>query len=997
MWFGVLGPIEVRHGDQEVAVGRRKERAVLALLLAAANRTVALDRIVDTLWGDEPPDQAISSLHAYISNLRRRLEPDRPPRSPASRLVTRPPGYALVVEPEEVDAHLFESIVADSSRVGRAGDLREAERLMTEALNLWRGPAYGEFGDEPFAIPEVVRLEELRAATIEDRMEIRLALGMTAVVVAEAEALVSASPTRERAWGHLMLGLYQSGRQTEALQAYQRCRLALAEQSGVDPGIDLQRLEGRILAQDPDLLRSRHEVLAAVPASSVGEPPSLTTGTGSGLIGRHRELEQLDRLADATVTGHGQVVLVSGEAGVGKSTLVAELAERVRQIGFAVAMTRWPETLDRPALAPWYAVLEQLGHEDDDIIGPVQAAIVDSRTPTVSGLVGQIVDTVIGHANQRPVLLVCDDVQWAEELSHDLIRRLSEQAQSAPLLIALVQRHPATDEQPGLIETLATLARLPYLSRINVGGLAPDDMIEMIRQATQILPSASVGASIHEQTGGNAFYALELGRLLGAEGDLTSTDDLGDLGVPTSVRDVIRRRLSRLPDQAVTVLGIAAVLGSEVEPLLLQRVAAVDLETVADQLDLAEASGFLRRHPTRIGRYRFAHELVRAAIVDAMPGLHAARLHARSIDAIVEIHGEDDARVVHRLARHAVAAVEVLGGEQAARRLNRSALAYRAMLDLDRTLETFHRALEMTDEMPTSTVKADLQAELTMRVGQAEFLIRGLDAKIEARFDRALDLARHGSIDARVVALSGIGTHLLLWGRVVEAIEVGEELLSFGLPEDSVATGNGLYLTGFKPVVDPHATVDRSILDRPPMTGPVVKWTTWLAGLGLVEIVTGQSEVGTERVVDAARQALSDHTADAWELAWTLAFSIASLVLAGDATAVEEIADRLPQRSEGVAIVDGTVDGGRAWARAMAGDGAALGDLAQARAGLRDRGEMLFWLFLTLAHAELALAVNSDRDAAATIVAEATAMIEQRGLRGLQPWCAELEGRLVRR
>lgn len=828
-------------------------------------------------------------------------------------------------------------------------------------------------------------------------MELRLALGMTAVVIADAEAVVSATPTRERAWAHLMLGLFRAGRQAEALQAYERCRVALAELSGVEPGIELQQLERRILDQDSELLVITPQVLTAPPTPAVVvESTAPPTGVGTGLVGRRHELEQLDRLVDATAAGRGQVVLVSGEAGVGKTSLTAELADRAARVGFAVAVTRWSETLDRPALAPWHVVLEQLGLEGSDVIQPVRAAIVDSRTPTVSGLVGRIVDAVLERTVQRPVLLVCDDVQWAEELSNDLLRRLVEQANTSALMIVLVRRYPATDEQPGLLPTLATLAGLPNVNRLDIEGMAPDEMVEMIRQATHISPSDRVGTAIHEQTGGNAFYALELGRLLGAEGDLTATEDTVNLGVPTSVRDVLRRRLSRMPDQAVTLLGMAAVLGNEVEPRLLQAVAAIDIATVADQLDLAEASGFLRKHPTRIGRYRFAHELVRAAIVDAMPALHAARLHGRAIDALIEIYGEDDARVVHRLARHAVAAVEVLGGEQAARRLNRSALAFRSMLDLDRALETFHHALEQTRDMPACTNQADLQAELTMRVAQLEFLIRGLDDRVAAQFDRALELVRNGAMDARVTVLSGVGAHWMLWGRVVDAVEIGKELLSFDHPVESVANNNGRYLAGFEAIVQPDAMADRRMLESPPMTGPVVKWTTRAAALGLVEIIDGHVEAGRERLVDSARQALADPTADAWELAWTLGFSISGLVLVGDHTAVLEITDRLPQRSEGIAIVDRAIEGGKAWARSARGDERAFDDLAMARADLLRRGEHFFWLFLTLAHAELELNARHDLESAGAILAEAVGVIEQRGLLGLLPWCVKLDDRLAR-
>jgi DNA-binding SARP family transcriptional activator len=214
MEFGLLGPLEVRCQDGPLALGRRKQRALLALLLLHANRTVARERLIDELWGESAPETAVTSVQVYVSRLRKSL--------PEGVLLTRPPGYVVQVEPEQVDLLRFERLVAEAR--GAAPALAAA--LLHEALELWRGPPLAEFGEEPFARVEAARLEELRLAALEDRIDADLALGRHADLVGELDALVSAHPHRERLRAQLMLALYRSNRQAEALEAYRAARAA---------------------------------------------------------------------------------------------------------------------------------------------------------------------------------------------------------------------------------------------------------------------------------------------------------------------------------------------------------------------------------------------------------------------------------------------------------------------------------------------------------------------------------------------------------------------------------------------------------------------------------------------------------------------------------------------------------------------------------------------------------------------------------------------------
>ena len=239
--FRILGPLEVVDGEDALHLGGQKQRALLALLLLDPNRVVSTDRIVDALWGEEPPRTAATSLQNFVSQLRKLLGPET--------LVTKPPGYELRLAGEQLDLQRFRRLV-DEAR-GEPPEER-AERLQL-ALALWRGPPLADLGFESFAQSEIVRLEESRLAVVEDRIEAELEAGRHAELAGELETLAEEHPLRERLRAQLMLALYRAGRQAEALQIYHDTRRVLVEELGIDPSPSLQHLHGSILRQDPGL------------------------------------------------------------------------------------------------------------------------------------------------------------------------------------------------------------------------------------------------------------------------------------------------------------------------------------------------------------------------------------------------------------------------------------------------------------------------------------------------------------------------------------------------------------------------------------------------------------------------------------------------------------------------------------------------------------------------------------------------------------------------
>ncbi|GAA2258383.1 BTAD domain-containing putative transcriptional regulator [Actinomadura luteofluorescens] len=249
--FGVLGPVTAWDGSgNAIALKGPRHRAVLARLVVARGRVVPVSRIVDDLWAD-PPSDAVGAVRTFVAALRRVLEPDRPPRTPPRLLVTEGPGYALRAGPDAVDAWRFERAVASD---GPPGELAAA---LDEALGWWRGPAYAEFADEPWARAEHSRLAELRLRAVERKAEARLAQGRAAEAIPDLDAHVTDHPWREDAWRLLALALYRTGRQGDALAVLQRARKLLVEELGLDPSPAMRRLEEDILRQADHLEPAR--------------------------------------------------------------------------------------------------------------------------------------------------------------------------------------------------------------------------------------------------------------------------------------------------------------------------------------------------------------------------------------------------------------------------------------------------------------------------------------------------------------------------------------------------------------------------------------------------------------------------------------------------------------------------------------------------------------------------------------------------------------------
>lgn len=382
----LLGPVEVVAGDEVVTPAGLKERILLALLALSPEAPVSPDRLVDVLWGDEPPSQPANALQARVSALRRSLR--------SSEAVVRAPGgYVLAVPSDSVDVHRFERLVEEAGDARRRGAPGQALASLEDALGLWRGSALSDLAFHDVAVAEVARLEEMRLGCEEERLQLMVDHGRAEEAVTLAEQLVDDHPFRERLWCLLMLALYRSGRQADALRAYGRARDVLVEELGLDPGPELQELEEAILVQDPSLS-----------APSRGPREGHLPARLSSFVGRDREVGEVRDLLRI----HRLVTLV-GPGGVGKTSLAQAAAESL-----------WGSFMD----GVWLAELAALG--DADLVADQVARTLGVRWMASHGddRAPEALDVLAQHVAGREMLVVLDNCEHLVEAVAALVDRL---------------------------------------------------------------------------------------------------------------------------------------------------------------------------------------------------------------------------------------------------------------------------------------------------------------------------------------------------------------------------------------------------------------------------------------------------------------------------------------------------------------------------------------------------------------------------------------------
>ncbi len=826
MEFRILGTLEVEEHARVVNVRGARRRALLARLLLSPNQAVPDERLAHDVWLGYPPRGAGSTLASHVSLLRKALGTDR--------IEHRAGGYCLAVHDHELDAAGFESDVASGRRAMRVGNTQYAADCLERGLRRWRGAALADVDGAFWAHGEIARLEELRLGAEEALLETRLTLGQHHAIAAAAEAGVRAEPLREQRWAILMTALYRSGRQADALRAFQRLRSILDEQLGVEPSPNLAQLEEAIVLQSPDLnvttarvepvrnprsQPSRLEVstvlvanassgppapegsddgsrsllgrvadeiaahggrqmvvetddvravfdsptdglaaassmqiawaahrqasrpagglrvgmsigeVALVDAAWFGDPvdeayelstrahpgevlvtakvrlmagsncrlpftetedmyidhsrapvPVLSLGwdstppgsdriplvgvldSESTFVGRNDELAELKHLAGRAEGGQRQVVLVGGEPGIGKTSLVAEMARQVQSGGGTVLLGGCREVANAPfqpfieALGYYvdHAPIDELRHHVEEFGGELARLlpgltrrVPESPPPTRSDddterflAFRAVVGLLAAASRNRLVLLVLEDVHWADHATQQLIQHLTSSPERMSVLILGTFRSTEMTPDHPLADTLAALWRATNVSRVELAGLSQFEVQDLCRSiAGRAIDGGAVDAfatDLHTETAGNPFFVGELLRHLVESGEVIRGDGTGWSSnrphlrseLPVSLREVIGQRVHRLGTKGERVLSLAAVIGEAFGLPTLTQVADMSPDALLDLLERAQRSSLLNESGTT-GSFVFTHALIRRALYGGLQPARRRQLHAR--------------------------------------------------------------------------------------------------------------------------------------------------------------------------------------------------------------------------------------------------------------------------------------------------------------------------------------------------------------------------------
>ena len=438
--YGLLGPLQATVDDHAVDLGGSRQRAVLAVLLLNRNAVVSADRIVDLVWGEEPPPTASTALQGHVSKLRRLLGP--------GAIETHPPGYLLRAAPDDVDADRFVFLIARATGAPPG----PAARRLREALALVRGPALADLADQPFAEIEAARLEELRLTATEARIAADLDLDGAAAVVPELEALVAEHPYRERLHALRMLALYRTGRQADALAAYQAARASLDEGLGIDPGPDLQALELAILNQDPSL---------APPPQASATPGNLPVPP-SPLVGRMADVAD----ARERLLGTTRLLTLTGPGGIGKTRLALAIAASLAGdlAGGAWFVDLEDATNAAGAMATIGATLGLPEPAADDILEPLRE-----------------------RAAAGPMLLVLDNLEQVPSIAAPIAQLLA----SSPDLRVL-----ATSRGPLLVRAEHEQPVPPLATSVDDGQVVSEAIALFLERARAVDPAFDAGPGV---------------------------------------------------------------------------------------------------------------------------------------------------------------------------------------------------------------------------------------------------------------------------------------------------------------------------------------------------------------------------------------------------------------------------------------------------------------------------------------------------------------------
>ena len=707
---------------------------LLAYLVINRDRHVGRDELIGALWPNHAPVSQDAALRTLLSRLRSTLG--------SSALPGRDELILALPEPVWID------VEAAAAEVGRAleavedGDPRRAWALAQVPLNIAsRGLLPG--AQAAWLEPPRRELEEVRLLALEVIGRTGLRMGGTQLQSAEraARTLIETQPYRESGYVILMGALAGRGNVAEALRVFDQLRTLLRDELGTNPSPEA-------IAAHERLLRPQSQPSGEIPGTRrAGEaqiplPPDLRQRPAWPLLGRERELAKLEELWQLAggQERSGRVVLLAGDAGIGKSTLTAELARRLHKAGAIVLAGRAP----RESLVPYQPILEALRHwalnasvtnlgsiareygsELSRLIPELRRRAPDLPPPPDEPeteryrLFEAVVGLLTELSQSAPVLLVLDDLQWADRPTLLLLRHLARATTPARVLILAAYR---ASERRGerFASAMAELRRDRLAVQLDVGGLSESDTAELVRLRARETPSRAFAHALYEETEGNPFFVEEIVRHLieaGVRTGSASATDLERFGLPEGVKQVIAWRLGRLEPPTTELLRVAAVMGRDVDAGLLERVVPLGEDEFLSALEEALAAGLLVESDGRGGRYLFSHALIRETLYEAMSVPRRARIHKRVGEAIEATQGRRQSRYLPQLAHHFTRAADAEEAERAITYALRAAEQATTMLAHEEAAEHYARALEVQGRFQPEATRR--RCELLLALGEA--------------------------------------------------------------------------------------------------------------------------------------------------------------------------------------------------------------------------------------------------------------------------------------
>ena len=660
----------VDHGGRSLgaALPGRQGRLLFAYLVLNRDRDCGRGELIDLLWPEKPPAAADTALSALLSKLRRTLGD--------GALAGRSELRLTLEEPIEVDVEAAATATVRAEAAIDACDWPAAAAAAREVLTVdlqtflpdCEGPWVNEARRE---------LETVRVRALEVLAEAGLHQGGRELGAAEqaARAAIAAAPFRESAHRLLMEVHDAAGNPAEALRAFEELRILLRDELGTTPGAAAMAVHERLLRGEelaPGVRRSPE------PVPVVGWPAPLAAALDrQALVGRRQELGVLEKYWGDALAGGRRLVLLAGDAGIGKTRLAAELGRRARDDGALVLYGRF----DEEALAPYQPVVEMVrGWSSGASLEPLRERL-GVRAADLGLLFGELgpppadeagdpdtrrmrffdaVAALLGEAGaQAPLVLIFDDLHWADRPTLQLLRHLLRSPQPRRVLLLGTYREAELEPGHSLLELVADVRREGLLMRLDLGGLAEPEVAELVAALGVNDAEPAFVRALHGETEGNPFFIEEVVRhLRESERELHADISLTEAGVPDGVREVTARRLRRLDPESRQALQFAAVIGREFDYDVLEAVAPIHDDALIAALEDGVDARVLRE-TGRVGRYAFTHALVRATLYDGLSRLRRARLHGRVGEAIVRLRGSDLDPYLPQLAFHFAQAAPV--------------------------------------------------------------------------------------------------------------------------------------------------------------------------------------------------------------------------------------------------------------------------------------------------------------------------------------------------